>query len=93
MDDTIYNRLIDALDEAFELRREQCISEGKTYDETLQKWQKVLNNAIDDNKSYKPLKCYCYHCFGDVMSNGVCSVCGQRTKRKTMKTIEDWIVI
>ena len=38
-------KLIDALDEAFELRREQCLEEGKTYDEVLQRWQGILNEA------------------------------------------------
>ena len=38
-------KLIDALDEAFELRREQCVKEDKTYDEVLQRWQGILNEA------------------------------------------------
>jgi hypothetical protein len=68
-------KLIDALDEAFELRREQCLEEGKTYDEVLQRWQRILNEAQniklipnDTNVSF--------YTSDKLMVNGVCSKCG-----------------
>jgi hypothetical protein len=72
-------KLIDALDEAFELRREQCVEEGKTYDEVLQRWQGILNEAQniklipnDTNVSFytsdklMPKETVCAKCGADV---------------------------